>query len=395
MTQAKGTGRALFVFALGLVFLSPWGYAHIPALSILLPLSIVEINVRRVASVDLALLLSFSLAYTLVIFVNQGMAPGGGTLLKYLLMPSVFFLAGNAFGFRLATPESFVKISLLLLSLFSAVVVLSISIDIYQNGFISDSRNMQIFGQGEDLKNATGINTFLAVWLPMIGLVFYRARSSEESKLKFALIAISLISLVYSLRLGSRTGVSTMVAGVLVLFFFNFGQYRTTGKLSLTAILVLLMLAGSYALDVEDLTVAYQDRLESDDFGTSSAGGRVDLWEYYFDRLLEYPLGSIPAARTDFMYAHNYFLDVAKVSGLVPMVLIVLFTAVSVWRLFKVLQSGASPLTKNFLLGLNIAFYLVFMVEPVIEGCFTLFCLYLFYCGVVKDFALKAAWRRD
>lgn len=381
----KRAGGVFILIAVIAVFITPWGYAHISALALLLPLVIAQVNAKQISGPDFSLLFLFSFSYAIVIYINQGTAPGAGTLLKYLLMPSVFFLAGSILASRSKSSDTLIKRSVLLLVFFSIVVVISITLDVYKTGFVSDSRNVQILGEGEDLKNATGANAFLAPWLPMLGFAFYRARDAMESRFKIILIVLSVFALIYSLRLGSRTGVSTMFIGVLILFVFNLHQYRRAEKFWIIALLTAFLFAGSYALDIEDLTVAFQDRLDSDEFGAASAGGRVELWEYYFDRLLEYPMGNIPAVNSGFTYAHNYFLDVAKISGLVPTILLVLFTIVAVLRLYRLLQGNISPMIKSFVLGLNISFYLVFMVEPILEGGFTLFCLYLFYCGVIKE----------
>lgn len=387
-------GNKLLVLVVSTIFLTPWGYSHFPALLLLFPLVLMRGGKKILYDKETFFLFFFCYSYSAILFVNRGIQPGVGTLLKFLIVPILFYLAGKIFVLQMTSFRELVKSLLFIFVAFTAVVYASIVSDIQENGYVSVSRNIQVLGEGGDLKNATGINSILSVWLPMLGLAFWSAANSFEKRVKFFLILFSVVSLLFSLRLGSRTGVSIVAVGVSALFLYNLMASRLMGKLRLIAILGCVVLVFVMMLGLEDITSSYQDRIDSDEFGASTAGGRVELWGYYAGLLLSYPFGDIPSMRIEFAYAHNYFLDIAKVSGLVPFVAIIIFTASTLVNFYKVVNGPAHSLLRNVLIAVNIAFYLVFMVEPVMEGCFSLLCLYMFVCGITNILAKSKGYCR-
>ncbi len=86
-------------------------------------------------------------------------------------------------------------------------------------------------------------------------------------------------------------------------------------------------------------------------------------------------------------YSHNVWLDVVRVSGVIPFVLLVIFSVRSIWKVKKAIFIDSKQLSTNILFFTYLmAFFLVFMVEPIIDGLFALFSLYCLFTGIVTKY---------
>jgi len=387
MASKKTITMNMLMLVITLIFITPWSYIHYTAL-ILLPIFLAFTGKKRqFYDLEFLLLILFSLTYTLVIITNKDLQLGLGTLLKYLLVPMLCYLAGKSFVQYSRNEKSFIDNLLIILFVFSIVVFLSIAIDIIKAGYISSQRNVAVIGEGSNVKNATGLNAFLSVWIGMFGFVFYQVRVEWEKKRKLFVILMSVLAIAATLRLGSRTGLVLMGLSCLTVIACNFRRYNNTGKVWLIVLLAVVFVGiGQFVINNKEILVAFEGRANSEEHGIASGGGRLALWEYYGSKILDYPLGDMPTNQTVTPYAHNYFIDIARVAGIAPLILIVLFTISVLLNLKKLFANvNISIFIRNFLLLLNLAFYIVFMVEPVIEGAFSLFMLYLFICGITSS----------
>ncbi len=385
MASKQTVTSSVLMLVMILIFITPWGYTHYTALSLLPVFLIFTCKKRQFFDVELILLMLFSLSYTLIIIMHKDLQLGVGILLKFLLIPSLCYLSGKVFS-DLSNNKILVNNLLTLMFFFSIIVFLSIAKDIGKNGYISVHRNIAIIGENSEDKAATGINAMLMVWIVMSGFIFYQARDLLENKQKIFSLVMSVLAIAASLRLGSRTGLVLVVASSLSIIIYNFRQYSHIGKLWLMIMITLVVFGvGNFIANNEEIFIAFENRNNSDEFGTATGGGRTVLWEYFGSRILDYPLGDMPTNETKSAYAHNYFLDIARISGIPPLTLIILFTLSALYNLKKLLFSKSiPPFIKNIILALNIGFYLNFMVEPILDGYFSLFMLYLFICGITN-----------
>lgn len=372
--------RFFLVGAFSLFFVLPWGYAHYAAL-LIFPVLIVFVSRRHsYYDLDFYFVFLFSLSYAIISVFGYWSEYGPGTILKYAILPWSSFLLGRAMVDLSRDDDILINGLFVILLFFSLVSIVSIGLDVYQNGFVSTSRGVKVLGEGDDLKNATGLNALISPWVSLIGLVFIKEK--HNLWLRLLAFALSLLALVFTVRMGNRTGL------VIASFALVFSYLYNTGRVSYyQRALLSVFVAGLVFLipELDDsMLFAFQDRLYSDEYGVSSAGGRVQMMSYYFDNILNYPFGGVPQGYTGFAYAHNYFLDVAKISGLLPMLFAISSFFLSFVRLVKLLKSKEiSTLLRNLLLFLMLACGSVFFVEPVIEGCFSLFLLYMFSYGTI------------
>jgi len=131
------------------------------------------------------------------------------------------------------------------------------------------------------------------------------------------------------------------------------------------------------------LFYSYQDRLGSDEYGSTTAGGRTKLWSVGIENLVKYPMGAVVYDR-DLSYSHNFWLDIGRVAGVIPMFFMLVFCIKMLYVLYKLVKIRSISLYKrSVFLSLNIAFFAIFLVEPILEAYFAFLSVYFFFSGLM------------
>ena len=101
---------------------------------------------------------------------------------------------------------------------------------------------------------------------------------------------------------------------------------------------------------------------------------RLEIWIDSFQKLITHPMGY-----EDEEYAHNMWLDMGKETGILTFALLVVYTGMILYRLWKNVYKKKSEGNRRFLL---VFFYAVacvdFMLEPILQGVpfvFISFCM--------------------
>lgn len=387
MSNSKLNG--LLILILALIFITPWGYMHYSALVLLLPF-LFYVKAFDTTTRHSLLLVFFLVTYTLFLGSNSSFSLGAGTYLKYLIVPFLFYRAGIYFIRNNDDRKGIVRPLIYILFAFSFLIFISFAIDIAARGLVSSSRNIQIVGTvSEAGMAATGINANLSVWIVMLALFFYPQIEKSDYKWIVPVLIISVIANLLTIRSATRTGTMQLFIAFFFLILYNFRNYKTKKivfmAVAMLCALLFIRLAASGSIPLFDNLLS-RFTAASDD--TQQLGGRVALWKYYGGQILEYPFGGMLYPHEISRFAHNVFLDVARVAGVIPMAALLLFVVLSLIKLVRVLRMDALPAQlKNMLLLLFVAFITSFMVEPIIEGCFNLFALFFFFCGMVCQLA--------
>nr|WP_321376137.1 hypothetical protein [uncultured Bacteroides sp.] len=128
---------------------------------------------------------------------------------------------------------------------------------------------------------------------------------------------------------------------------------------------------------------SYEWRVESEEYGNSTVGGRTQLWAKGVENLIKYPMGAAPYFK-ELSYSHNFWLDIGRVAGVIPMIFMLIFCIRMLYVLLKTIRMRTVSLFKrSVLLSLNIAFLSVSGVEPILEGNFAFLSVYFFFSGVM------------
>lgn len=328
------------------------------------------------------ILFLFSIVYALFYFLDPW--KGLQYFLIYMLSPAAFYLWGKQIPKSTENKENIVTVMMFLGVIYSLPAMVSVLLNILEGGFAQHERSIPMFWGGPAV-GATGMAQFFMFNICIPALFFSMVK--KMNKFLVVVFAVAFVlSLACVLRLGSRTLLAIMFISIFIAIML------VTPKLSIKqnivrygflALVVFLVLQNvSFELDSEIFTT-FASRME--DGGTedlAGGGGRVDLWQESIEYMQAYPYGW-PLDR--FGYSHNLWLDSFRVGGFPSFVLLILFSIIILFLLKNIIFSKSISLTLKLLFVLyNIAFLSIFMVEPGIDGNYSLFIFFCLFCGIMK-----------
>lgn len=326
-------------------------------------------------------LLAFSLIYSSFYFLNPW--KGLQYFIIYLISPPIFYLWGKKVSKTFKNLSQGFLVLMILGVLYSLPALISVVLNILEGGFAQPERNISMFWGG-GLVNATGMAAFLMFNMCIPGLLIAGFKVLPRSFVVFFIIVL-VLSVASVLRLGSRTQLVIMFVSLILALLY------VTPKLTLKQnIVIYFTLIGTIALIFQnisfnldsDLFTSFAGRMK--DGGAedlAGGGGRVELWEKSIDFMFEYPLGWDLEA---FGYSHNLWLDTLRVGGVIPAIILVIYFIKVYGLLLKALLDKTLAVSMRLILFLfNLAFLAVFMVEPGIDGTFSMFLFFCFFSGIM------------
>ncbi|MEM9866730.1 MAG: hypothetical protein AAF765_03500, partial [Bacteroidota bacterium] len=160
----------------------------------------------------------------------------------------------------------------------------------------------------------------------------------------------------------------------------------------LAIIIVLIVQNISFDFDSEIFTTFASRMQEGGVEDLAGGGGRVDLWSKSIDYMEIYPFGW---DLERFGYSHNLWLDTFRVGGFPSFTLLIIFSLMVLFILKKLVFSKKIGLTLKLIFILyNIAFISIFMVEPGIDGNYSLFIFFCLFSGIMKS-SLSSSEKRN
>lgn len=386
MLKAFCKKEFLILLILMIYFINPLQYGNYFAF-LLIPVLLLKYPLSKGLDGNLALLFLFSMTYVLFFPPSSSFygVVGLSDKLAYFFFPCMMYLLGKYIQGRSYVPRGkfFYQVSILILLLYSIVAFLSIFKHIAEYGFIYLGRNIPLLNMREEQElSATLINSMIAVFLPYIGMIVLHIDKSENWA-KWGLIVLSLLSLTCAIRLGSRTSLVIFVSAIIFNYLFFISEIKLKYKVLATVLLlVFIQFLLNMSLFDSDVFSVYWERMESRAYGSSSAGGRTDLWVNGLANLWKYPMGAaayIPGLR----FSHNFWLDIGRVSGIIPMFFMVVFSIKNLFISVKLIfNRNLSVFTRSFILSINLVLWAIMGVEPILEGNFALLSLYFMFSGM-------------
>mgnify|MGYP004661244039 CR=1 FL=1 len=216
--------------------------------------------------------------------------------------------------------------------------------------------------------------------------------------LKLLGIAIFIISLVYDVQLGGRTFlvlcIGSIALGVLVYIIVNGavgGNIKKTLLLLLSVVIVILLFIVAFNQNWFGIRTLYENsylakRLDNPNSTDLREDGRIEKKMYYlqhfFDnlwggKLMEEAVGS----------SHELWLDVYDTAGIIPYVLIIIFTFQSIKTVWRIVRER--KIEVSYRVGLAVYIFVIlaqFFVEPILTGSPMLFCSYLMIDAALTRF---------
>ena len=307
--------------------------------------------------------------------------------------PIAFYL-----GIRANTDsEGRIKHMILLLGFgMAAHVLLNFGYELVRFGVatLTNARHYDIWS-GE-LSTATGMMVNGSI---LTALWYYFLYYEKQKRVKLAGLAVLLIMTVYDLVLGGRTYLvltcMSLLVGLIMSVSMNGISRRALNKfikfLALTFISILIALV-FYLIYREEINTFFKGSYFYHRFFRTNASesmfetSRVGAKLYYIAHMPEYLWGGGNLSRETQLYAHELWLDIYDDAGIIPYILIAIYTIVSARRAINVVRNSSFSVNFRIMIG---AFYLIllaqFFVEPVLAGAPLLVYSYCIVDGMVSS----------
>lgn len=366
------------LFALLLYMGHRTGFISILSIFCLLVLLIIPLK-RYVDTIGF-LIIAFTGCFTILGLLG-GFIGSLSAAIAYFL-PSIFFYCfGRYIVDVLENKNQIFIIILAVIALYSCELYISTVESVISTGSLVNTSRL-FYIDGDEGRKLTATLVGLGVSLGFIGLpmsILYK----DKKIVRGIFIIVFLLSLVTTIHLVNRTGIVICVLTfVITLLYYhrtNIRQLLVALILSLAVYLILQKL-GIINQEVFD---AYAARNEMD---ILTGGGRTERWSYALKQLFLAPLGWAENSGTTEIYVHNMWLDIAKVTGLIPFILLSLCTLFSFHDLSKLLRIKRDTIVA-MLLSLNVCFFCSCFVEPLYGGLY--FFLYVMLWGIQKQYLVR------
>lgn len=324
-------------------------------------------------------LIMFSISYAIIVLIKTALGVYDASyseLASYLLGPLAFYVFGKFIVDQLKLDGYLDTFFLLTIIFLGSKVYYDLFIDLANGSWISTER---IFHSNEDFYLAATI-TGTSVSLGLVGLSAFISQKRPFTSLKamffFVLSGMSLLTVIH---LVNRTGLFVFLICTIVTILY------LSGKTNITRFLLIILIVTVVSYVVMDISIneevlgAYENRNSVSTI--DSGGGRTYRWIDSLGQILKHPFGW----KSEYSFVHNFWLDVARVAGIIPFICIMIATIKSskiAFRLFRIKGNSFVAI----LTALNACFFFSCFVEPVLEGISTYVYLYCMLWGIQKRY---------
>jgi len=242
--------------------------------------------------------------------------------------------------------------------------------------------------------------TLIALILPcIVALSRYHLREIFHFKsiirvmLLLGLISLGLAGLILNTILQNRTAYVILALCSLAIFIYLLWKQKMTANLKMIGILISLITVTYIVLmvflDIDLLKRIFEHRFEH---GVETP--RYELWTNGFYNIFEYPLGGgkLDVTRQGMTkWFHNLWLDIVRVSGVLPLILLIIFQMLHLKSIWSILKRNDYEFLKLFIISILIYGLVIYLSIPVNETStmafgFTIFCL-----GVIRNLGYNLA----
>lgn len=349
------------------------------------PLVWIKSDLKRSFDSNFLMLVLFSGTYVLFMLLNNLYKGSIGLLLFHLLYPVTFYILGRYLMKKWYDQIYF--LFFMLISFLSLPSLVSIYSDIIANGFLNETRSVYV-DHGETAMSATLHGVRLSLFVVMIGLMFAKVSSLREKMYQYMFLLLSVLSIIANVHLVNRTALAIMIISLVLVFILNIKHYKISNTIAVSFLILLITVSAFYFLNTnKEVIDLYTYRNRSDGSGVTDVGGRLIRWESALNLIVNEPLGGGAFKYGYRYYAHNFWLDVAEMAGIIPAIVILVFTIVNLRKNYHlIIHSNTNNIFfLSILLALNLGFLLTFFVEPIYEANPPYVFLYFCLMGIVSE----------
>lgn len=337
-------------------------------------LTYVILPIKRWWNSSALILFVFSLFYFMMSVMTDQFG-SGFMLIAILISPVGLYRFGQWLMCTFHEDKTRQKLFLIIIFAYLLPLFILTFKDVALVGIINISRVMMgDMDSGESLA-ATLYGMMSAVGIACIASSFAK---NQSFGIRLLYIILSLLSLFVVIHLVNRTGLIIFVICLLVSLIFSTNMRLSKIIMSLIIIAILAVVVVKAGIIGEDIINAYMSREMSSTSDASQLGGRSDIWADAVQQLVTHPLGWERVR-----YAHNLWLDIARVGGWFALLLFIIPTLRWVRSCFRLLRKPMTPFLL-LILSMNAAMFLSSFVEPVIEGSILFFSLLMMVWGTTE-----------
>lgn len=361
---------------------------------LLLPITLFKFyssGISRRSIITSTSLIAFSIYYA---FANKyyGFSESLIITIGYLVSPIVMFLL----GYTILNTENRYKVSLwimitvplstTLFSIFSVFRTRLIYGSLENASPIHAGRSVMSLW-GDNFISATGMNTYVSLGIALTPVFFmtnkYLGKKNKAIKI---IIMISIISSLYiTFILANRTGLLILLLTFISTFFFS--EKGSTRKVKNLLSVFSVFIFGYILFSINFLSL--KDKWLSSSLGKrtnaslSLGDPRLEAWKKSFIGLFDNPTGG---RKTDLTlnYAHNLWLDVGYDAGIIPFILLVLFSVIGIFSVIKFLKCKNPYILNALVVSSFTAILVTCFMEPILQGWFYYFTIFCLYLGIIQ-----------
>lgn len=282
-------------------------------------------------------------------------------------LPMAYYIGG-----RLNKSEDNIKRLIYIIALGMGVhVLLNMAYDftIYGTDLLNHRSHYDIWLQDETMLTAVAIN-----YMVLTGSVYYLIFKERNMVVKFLQLFVYMIMMIYNIGVGRRTPV--LLIGIIFILsiifdYFIFGSNKRILKKTLIIFIMIVILTGimwfSNLFGFRNMLANTQFISKFREYGLDT--GRFDIMINGMKMMPHYLWGGQNISGAMEIQIHDLWLDIYDYAGIVPFVIMIVFTVYEIVSFVKLLiNKKISSDFKILLIGVYAACLVQAMLEPLMTG---------------------------
>ena len=339
------------------------------------------------ASIGIGIIIAFCISFSIsfLLFCEWDLS-----IVKNVMALPIAYMLGQRIN---NLTENKMAVCILLCAFFMAFhAMLNMGYNFSQFGILAMGERASYDIWTSEISSATGQASKLT---PFLACVFYLVFYNKNKKLKYFSGILFLFCMLFNLELGGRSAMLLAILGLVSSLFLGIIKQKNT-KSSYRVIVFFIVAVFALFFAYEANVFGIQELFENSSFNQrfNSEGGQ-DITEddrmrrkiFYIEHLFDYPFGGQNLCYDlNVGHAHDLWLDAFDMAGLIPLILLVIYTFSSLKRAFKYYSSSwSNPYISTLILTLFIILNAQFFLEPIIEGSPKLLILYCLIDGMLTQ----------
>lgn len=307
------------------------------------------------------------------------------SMARYFVIPILVFLAGYTITNRKNNYTLSAERCLCAIAIGCAVhAILNITVNI---GLTNRMETVDYFLGLRSATNLGSMNTFIFGLLPCLVI-------TKRKKIKIAGSIFFSASIIYGFMLGTRSSIYGLVVMTIISAITIIYKHYSKGlKLNVLAkwcgvgIILIGVIVAIYYTDFMKIRTNIEaslllNRLRSGGTATSDLR-RFNLFKEGMAYLFYHPFGGNKI--DEVYYFHNYWLDVGRVAGVIPVILIISLDIMLFRHMLIIFRNDSIDEDFRYaLFGIYICIFINFFFEPIMDGYLDLFYRFTFINGMTE-----------